>query len=189
MKQGPRYRVKSRRRRQGKTDYQKRLKLLKSRKIRIIVRKSLKNTRVQFVEYHEGGDKILASAISNDLQKEYKWKYSTATVPAAYLTGLLAGARAKEKGINVEILPNKLIYDKKKDNVYVFDYYLNHGKCPFYQHKECTIYEDRPLACKKYPRIDNSYSKEVAEFVKKNKIDFSDLSYEDALKKCKEKIK
>ena len=104
MKQGPRYRVKSRRRRQGKTDYQKRLKLLKSRKIRIIVRKSLKNTRVQFVEYHEGGDKILASAISNDLQKEYKWKYSTATVPAAYLTGLLAGARAKEKGINEGVL-------------------------------------------------------------------------------------
>lgn len=104
MKQGPRYRVKSRRRRQGKTDYQKRLGLLKSRKIRIVVRKSLKNTRVQFVEYHEDGDKILVSAISNELPKKYKWKYSTATIPAAYLTGLLAGARAKEKGINEGLL-------------------------------------------------------------------------------------
>ena len=104
MKQGPRYHVKPKRQRDGKTDYRKRLKLLKSRKTRIVVRKSLKNTRVQFIEYSPKGDKILVSAVSNELIKNYNWKYSVSTTPAAYLTGLLAGKKAKEHGINEGIL-------------------------------------------------------------------------------------
>ena len=35
MKQGPRYHVKPRRRREGRTDYRQRLKLLKSRKLHL----------------------------------------------------------------------------------------------------------------------------------------------------------
>jgi len=100
MKHGPRYRVKPRRRREGKTDYRKRLNLLKSGRVRIVVRNSLKNTQVQFVEYHEEGDKVIATAVSDELVKKFKWKYSTSATPAAYLTGLLAGKRALEKGIN-----------------------------------------------------------------------------------------
>lgn len=103
MKQGPRYHVKPRRRREGKTDYRKRLNLLRSRKIRIVVRKSLNNTQVQFVEYKEEGDNIIASAKSNELSK-YNWKFSTSTTPAAYLTGLLAGKRAVDKGISECVL-------------------------------------------------------------------------------------
>jgi large subunit ribosomal protein L18 len=104
MKQGPRYHVKLRRQREGRTDYRRRLKLLKSRKIRIVVRKSLKNTKVQFVEYNFGGDKVLASVNSNELIKNYNWKYSVSTTPAAYLTGLLAGKKAKEHGIDEGVL-------------------------------------------------------------------------------------
>lgn len=104
MNQGPRYHVKPRRRRQGRTDYRKRLRLLKSRKIRIVVRKSLKNTQIQFIEYKEEGDKIIASAKSNELLSKYDWKHSTASTPAAYLTGLLAGKRATDKGISECVL-------------------------------------------------------------------------------------
>jgi len=104
MKQGPRYHVNPRRQREGKTEYRKRLKLLRSRKTRMVVRKSLKNTQVQFVEYYESGDNIVASAISKELVSKYKWKYSTSTTPAAYLTGILAGKRAKDKGINECVL-------------------------------------------------------------------------------------
>ena len=104
MKQGPRYYIKQRRRREGVTDYRKRLKLLKSRKIRIVVRNSIKNIRVQFIQYETSGDKILSSAISNELVKTYNWKYSTATIPAAYLTGLLAAKRAIDNGIKEGIL-------------------------------------------------------------------------------------
>ncbi len=104
MTQGPRYRVKPRRRRKGITDYRRRLRLLKSRKIRMVVRKSLKNTQIQFIEYKEGGDNILISATSNELVSKYNWKYSTSTTPAAYLTGVLAGKRAKDKGVNECVL-------------------------------------------------------------------------------------
>jgi len=104
VKQGPRYRVKPRRQRKGKTDYRKRLKLLRSRKPRMVVRKSLKNTQVQFIEYQDGGDNIVASAVSMELVSKYKWKHSTSTTPAAYLTGILAGKRAKNKGINECVL-------------------------------------------------------------------------------------
>jgi large subunit ribosomal protein L18 len=102
--QGPRFSVKPRRRREGKTDYRKRLKLLRSQKVRIVVRKSIKNTHIQFIEYKEKGDNILISAKSNELIKKFNWKYSTSSIPAAYLTGLLAGKRAKDKGINECVL-------------------------------------------------------------------------------------
>ena len=104
MKPGPRYHVKSRRHREGRTDYRRRLNLLKSRKTRLVVRKSLKNTMVQFVEYYPEGDKVLVSSISNELIKNYNWKYSTSSTSAAYLTGLLAGKKANEKGIKECIL-------------------------------------------------------------------------------------
>jgi large subunit ribosomal protein L18 len=104
MTQGPRFHVKPRRRREGRTDYRKRLSLLRSRKVRVVVRKSLKNTQVQLVEYKEGGDNILVSANSNELTSKYNWKFSTSTTPAAYLTGLLAGARAKKNGISECVL-------------------------------------------------------------------------------------
>jgi large subunit ribosomal protein L18 len=90
MKTGPRYHVKPRRHRERKTDYHRRLKLLRSKKTRIVVRPSLKAIRVQFIEYSPQGDTIIASAISTELMKEFNWKYSVSTTPAAYLTGLLA---------------------------------------------------------------------------------------------------
>jgi len=104
MKTGPRYHVQPRRHRKGRTDYRKRLKLLRSKKARIVVRPSLKAIRVQFIEYSPEGDKIIASAISNELVKDYAWKYSIASTPAAYLTGILAGKRAKDKGVEEGIL-------------------------------------------------------------------------------------
>jgi large subunit ribosomal protein L18 len=104
MKVGPRYHIQPRRHRQGKTDYRRRLKLLKSRKPRIVVRKSLKYIRIQFITYDPVGDKILVTAGSDELTQEYGWKHSTATTPAAYLTGLLAGMRAKKAGIAEGVL-------------------------------------------------------------------------------------
>lgn len=104
MSSGPRYTVKLRRRREGKTDYRKRLALLKSGKTRIVIRKSLKHMRVQFIGYDERGDSVLVSAMGSDLVKQYQWKHSTATTPAAYLTGLLAGKRAMDQGISEGVL-------------------------------------------------------------------------------------
>lgn len=62
MATGPRYRVAFRRRREGKTDYRQRQRLLRSRIPRAVVRMSSKNTYIQFIAYDEIGDKVLASA-------------------------------------------------------------------------------------------------------------------------------
>jgi large subunit ribosomal protein L18 len=91
-----------RRRREEKTDYKRRLALLKSKKTRVVVRKSLSNITVQFVDYFTDGDKTLAGATSAELKK-YGWT-STGNVPAAYLTGLLAGKKAKAKNVNEAVL-------------------------------------------------------------------------------------
>jgi large subunit ribosomal protein L18 len=92
-----------RRRRTGRTDYRRRLKLLKAGVPRAVVRKSNRHTRVQFAEALPEGDRIVASAISSELQK-FGWKHSTSATPAAYLTGFLAGRRALDAGIKSAVL-------------------------------------------------------------------------------------
>ncbi len=97
------YTLKLKRRRSGQTNYQRRLKLLLSRKPRLVVRKSMRNIRAQIIDYTPKGDAVKASAVSSEL-KQAGWKYSTNSIPAAYLAGLLCGVRAKKAGINDAIL-------------------------------------------------------------------------------------
>lgn len=98
-----RYRVPFRRRGEGKTDYRYRLRLLKSGKPRVVVRRSNKNTRVQFVIYDRKGDRIVSSAVGNELKK-YGWNGNMGNMPASYLTGFLAGKRALGEGIKEGVL-------------------------------------------------------------------------------------
>ncbi|HEY7587986.1 MAG TPA: 50S ribosomal protein L18 [Thermoplasmata archaeon] len=102
-KQGPHYRVAFRRRREERTDYRAREKLLRAGKARAVVRKTLNQTLVQIVEADARGDRVLAAAQSNDL-KEHGWSVGTGNVPAAYLTGYLAGKRAAAKGVTEAVL-------------------------------------------------------------------------------------
>ncbi len=103
MARGPRYRVPYRRRREGKTNYRKRLKLLLSRKPRLVVRITNRRVIAQIVEYHPDGDRTLVFADSKELER-FGWKGDLNNTPAAYLTGLLIGKKAKEAGIEEAIL-------------------------------------------------------------------------------------
>jgi len=96
MARGPRYAVKFRRRREGKTNYQKRLKLLKSNLPRLVVRKSTNYIMLQLTAFDPKGDRTLLTVNSAQL-KEFGWSHSFKNTPAAYLTGLLAGKLAKTK--------------------------------------------------------------------------------------------
>lgn len=86
----------------GKTDYRKRLALLRSRKPRLVIRKSLNNIIAQVVEYKAEGDSIVAAFNSLNLKK-MGWLFKRNNLPAAYLTGLMIGKKAKEKNINEAI--------------------------------------------------------------------------------------
>ena len=112
MAHGPRYRLAFRRRREGKTNYQKRLKLLKSRRLRVVIRASNNHMRVQLVESRRGGDKVITAAYSKELSKKFGWKANTGNMPAAYLTGYLAGLRAKKHNIQEAILDLGMIYHR-----------------------------------------------------------------------------
>jgi large subunit ribosomal protein L18 len=107
MAKGPRYHVPFRRRREGKTDYRKRLRHLQSGLPRLVVRRTNTKVIVQVSEHGPGGDRVLAQAISPELAK-YGWTASMATVPAAYLTGLLAAKRAASAGVEGAVLDGGL---------------------------------------------------------------------------------
>lgn len=98
---GPLYAVHYKRRRQGKTDYAKRLALLKSRLPRLVIRKTNKNVIVQLVEFTQTGDKVITSATSTEVNE--KTKANKCNTPTAYATGLLAGKRAVEKKVTKAI--------------------------------------------------------------------------------------
>ena len=84
------------RKREQKTDYKKRLAILKSRMPRVVVRKFNKNIVAQIITYEEAGDKVLAFAHSKELEK-YGWKHSKNSVPASYLLGILLSKKSKTK--------------------------------------------------------------------------------------------
>ncbi len=101
-----------RRKREGKTDYKRRLALLKSGRVRLVIRKSLKYVTVQFVQYETDGDKTLFSHSSKELKK-LGWKGSAKNISAGYLTGLMCGKKAKGKNVESAIVDLGLTSAKK----------------------------------------------------------------------------
>lgn len=118
MARSAHYRVQLRRRREGKTDYQARKAMVVSGRPRLVVRPSLKNVSVQIIIAKAIGDQVLASANSRELIKKYGWKAATGNIPAAYLTGLLCGLKAKTAGINAAILDIGMVIPSKGSKVF-----------------------------------------------------------------------
>ena len=118
MARSAHYRVQLRRRREGKTDYQARKAMVVSGRPRLVVRPSLKNVSVQIIIAKAIGDQVLASANSRELIKKYGWKAATGNIPAAYLTGLLCGLKAKTVGINAAILDIGMVIPSKGSKVF-----------------------------------------------------------------------
>ena len=103
MIKGKIFTVPFRRKREGRTYYRKRIKLLVSDKYRLVVRKSLKNIHISIVSFDPKGDRIMFTVNSKSLAK-IGWKGDAGNLSSAYLTGMLAGKKSKENGINEAIL-------------------------------------------------------------------------------------
>ena len=84
------------RRKQNKTDYKKRLNLLKNEAPRIVLRKTNKYFIAQYISSEEAKDKVSFGFNSKILLK-YGWpeefKGSLKSIPAAYLLGYLMGEK------------------------------------------------------------------------------------------------
>lgn len=103
MRENNVFNVPFRRKRQGRTYYRKRLKMLMSNKLRFVVRGSLKNFQASVIEYSAKGDKVMFTVDSKALAK-LGWKGDSGNLPSAYLIGALAGKKALEKGIKDAVL-------------------------------------------------------------------------------------
>lgn len=103
MKSTTKFTVRYRRKREGKTNYKKRLELLKGRTDRLVVRRTNKQVILQIVRYAEDGDQVLITTQSNELAK-HGWKHSLKNTPAVYLAGMLIAKKAKAKGVSKAIL-------------------------------------------------------------------------------------
>lgn len=98
-----RYQVKFRRRREGKTDYYARKRLIfqdknkyNTPKYRLIVRLSNKDITVQIAYARIEGDRVVCAAYSHELPK-YGIKVGLTNYAAAYCTGLLVARRVLNK--------------------------------------------------------------------------------------------
>ena len=91
------------RRRTGKTDYSKRKSMIISRSVILSIRISNKHSIFQFIEPKIVGDAIKSSGHSSQINK-LGWKGSGKSLHGLYLTGYLAGKKAKSAGLDKAIL-------------------------------------------------------------------------------------
>ena len=91
------------RRVEGKTNYKKRLTLLRSRKARLVVRKSNLYINLQYVEHNAVGDNSKLNVLSKAIAK-YGWTAGLKSLPACYLTGYLFGKEVIEKKLNKDLI-------------------------------------------------------------------------------------
>jgi len=117
MAHGSRYKVAFRRRREGKTDYGARLKLIGLDKHRLVVRVTGNHTTAKIVDVELSGDQTVVSAHSQEL-KNMGWLASGKNTSAAYLTGYLCGKKAVKEGINAAVMDIGLQSSTKGSRVY-----------------------------------------------------------------------
>jgi large subunit ribosomal protein L18 len=89
--------------REDKTNYRKRSAVLIGRHLFIAIKVSDQNVSAQLLRPTPTGDIVITSAHSRELAK-HGWKGAFNNLPACYLTGMLLGKKALEKGINAAVL-------------------------------------------------------------------------------------
>jgi len=116
-------RIAKKRRRERKTDYLKRIKMLKSKKPRIVFRKTNKYLIAQYVISKESKDSIKIGINSKSLLK-YGWPKekigSLKSISAAYLTGYLIGKKILKNKLETPIVDFGMIRTLYKTRVFAF---------------------------------------------------------------------
>jgi large subunit ribosomal protein L18 len=111
------------RRKQHKTDYLKRIKLLKSDSPRIAFRKTNKYIIAQYITSKQAQDKINIGINSKELLK-YGWpkefKESLKSISAAYLTGFLMGRKIVKQKLKTPIVDFGMLRVLHKTKTYGF---------------------------------------------------------------------
>lgn len=112
-----------RRRKEHKTDYLKRIKILKSGSPRVVFKKTNKYIIAQYVKSKEAQDKI-EIGINSKILIKYGWPKefggSFKSIPASYLTGLLIGKKILGKKLEKPVVDFGMIRVLHKNRAFAF---------------------------------------------------------------------
>ena len=112
-----------RRRKENKTDYIRRINLLKGGLPRIIFRKTNRYITAQYVISKEAQDRVELGITSKALL-EYGWpkefKGSLKSIPSSYLTGFLFGKKIIGKKMKLPIIDTGMIRSLHKNKLFGF---------------------------------------------------------------------
>ena len=112
-----------RRRKENRTNYSKRYRLLRGKTPRLVFRRTNKQVIAQYVESLEAQDKIIFEIKSSELSK-YGWPKSSEgslkSIPASYLTGLIVGNEIKKRNLKKPIIDFGMLRMIKKNKNYAF---------------------------------------------------------------------
>jgi len=116
-------RTQKRRRKENKTDYLKRLKLLKGEKPRIVFRKTNKFIISEYIVSKEAQDKVIIGFDSRKLN-DYGWpknaQGSLKSITASYLIGYLIGKAIIKQNLEMPILDTGMNRAIHKNKIYAF---------------------------------------------------------------------
>jgi len=106
MAHGKSQRLRPKRRRLGKTDYHRRMRLLRSGAPRAVVRVSNTQVTCQLISYNPEGDSVVESVNGKSLVDSYSWPSDSSkkSVPACYLAGYALGKKAINSGNSSAVL-------------------------------------------------------------------------------------
>ena len=112
-----------RRRNENKTDYKRRINLLKSQAPRVVFRKSNRYVIAQYTISNEAQDKVVIGVTSKVLM-EHGWPQDMAgslkSLPASYLTGFFLGKEIAKQKLETPIIDIGMIRNVNKSKVFAF---------------------------------------------------------------------
>jgi len=112
-----------RRKKEHKTDYSKRIRLLKSKSPRVVFKKTNRYIIAQYIQSKEAQDKVVIGVTSKSLFK-YGWpeerKGSLKSLSASYLTGLLIGNKIIGKNLKEPIVDFGMLRVLHKNRTFAF---------------------------------------------------------------------
>lgn len=112
-----------RRRKENRTDYRKRMGLLKGHAPRAVFRKSNRYIIAEYVTSREAQDAVVFGTTSRILLK-HGWpedmKGSLKSIPASYLTGFYFGKKILEKKLRIPILDLGMMRNVNKSRAFAF---------------------------------------------------------------------
>ena len=137
-------------------------------------------------------DKRMKEAVFDTSGVIYLYPLSRYTISLSEAEARWMKNEAKTRGITLNILPKRILYDEQSEKAFVFDWFVDHDVCPFlHGTNHCSIYANRPLICKDFPfkHLKTNQLDEIKTFISAHKIHVPILPNEAVVKLARDSLK